>query len=148
MPTAPPSDRGPRNQSLTHALHAALGLPPAKRILGDRDHDEARELLPGWATEIRESTYLRLRGWWQCALDRAANHGGRPLLIYRINNQPWRAILAVRDLSPALATATPQLHVEMDLHALAAVVRAQHGHPTGPRSTSTRPKTCAGAEAR
>ena len=132
----PVSNRSPRNECLAHALGAALGMPPARHTLRDIDHDQARELLPGWAVEIRVSTYPRLRGWWQCALDRAANHGGQPLLIYRINDAPWRAILAIRDLAPELATAPPQLTTEMDLIALAAILHAQRGH--GRASPETR----------
>lgn len=118
MPTTPATQHLDQSARLTRLL------PHDPHPQRSDDHDQARTLLPGWAVEIRESTFPRIRGWWQCALDRAANHGGRPLLIYRIGSAPLKIVIAIRDLSPETATAPPNLSVEMDLQAFAAIVNS------------------------
>ena len=126
---------------LYNDLRLALGMPMDPSRPDIPDETRARELLPGWSVEIREAEVPRLKGWWQCALARAANHGGRPLLIYRIGWTHWSVIMAVRDLAPLYAHLPQQLVVQTGLVGLAAVIQAQPDQTAGADPTPRRARS-------
>lgn len=52
----------------------------------------------GWAVEIKRAAHLTratVAGWWLQACRQAGAH--RPLLLYRQDRQPWRAVWADDD---------------------------------------------------
>jgi len=52
--------------------------------------------IPGWAVEVKRQEKETLGQWWQQAVAQAA--GRRPILFYRASRQPWRALIAAKDL--------------------------------------------------
>ena len=88
--------------------------------------------IPGWVFEIRRAEVARGRGWWTAARDRGANHQARPILLYKVGNTPWRAVLAIRDVHPDLSDAAPKLSVETDLDGLLAVLERTPTQPPKP----------------
>lgn len=110
-------------------LGEALGLDLKRDLAQARDGGTDLVGIPGWAIEVKRATLARVKGWWQQTLDRAANHGERPALVYRINRQPWRVVVALRDLAPGFEDAPLELRLETDLETFARLV--QRGNRSG-----------------
>ena len=61
----------------------------------------------GWAVECKRARTARVKDWWQqtaLQASRAVEHGvpPKPVLIYRLDRQPWFAMMSLNDLRPDL----------------------------------------------
>ena len=61
----------------------------------------------GWAVECKRARVLRVKDWWQqtaLQASRAVVNGEppKPVLIYRLDRQPWFAMMSLHDLRPDL----------------------------------------------
>jgi len=56
--------------------------------------------IPGWSIEVKRQEKEALSQWWQQAVTQAATTGTRPILFYRASRQPWRALIAAKDVFP------------------------------------------------
>lgn len=61
----------------------------------------------GWAIECKRSKTPRVREWWQqtatqAARSRVNSQPLKPVLIYRLDRQPWLAMMSLFDLCPHL----------------------------------------------
>lgn len=107
---------------LAGLLHERLGL----RV--QRNLDQCRQgghdlILPGWALEVKRATKVLRNTWWQQTVHQADAAELRPALAWRANRQPWKFLLALRDLAPAYAGQSVWLTAEIDLDSFCLVVR-------------------------
>ena len=58
--------------------------------------------VPGWAIEVRRAKVPRLPDWWAQAAAQALQCHRKPVLIYRLDRQPWLAQMSLYDLVPEL----------------------------------------------
>jgi hypothetical protein len=79
--------------------------------------------IPGWAVECKRQQRAFLEAWWRQTLDQAVEVGRRPVLFYRANNRPWRAVMRLRDLADQYAGQPDHERVEMALDAACTVIR-------------------------
>ncbi len=74
-------------------LTGITGINVTRRV---RNHAGDSELvgLEPWCVEVkrhRSASRATIDGWWEQACRQAAK-GHRPLLLYRVDRQPWRAV--------------------------------------------------------
>ena len=62
-----------------------------------RQHDGDSDLvgLEPWCIEVKRNETLPIRTFWLQAVVQAEKVGGQPLLLFRRNRQPWRAVWSV-----------------------------------------------------
>jgi hypothetical protein len=58
--------------------------------------------VPGWAVEVKRAKVLRIKEWWQQAVQQALAAKARPVLVYRQDRAPWSAMISLMDLRPDL----------------------------------------------
>ena len=78
--------------------------------------------IPGWGIEIKRAKEARLNDWWTQTAEQAARAKVRPVLIYRLDRQPWMVMMSLLDLRPDLGD--PH-HVTMFLLSWCALVREE-----------------------
>lgn len=107
---------------LAGLLNERLGLAVHRNLEQCRQggHDL---ILPGWALEVKRCAEVRRTAWWQQAVQQAERTELRPALAWRANRQPWKFIVALRDLAPAYAGQSVWLTAEIDLDGFCLVVR-------------------------
>ena len=80
--------------------------------------------IPGWAVEVKRQQAARPMQWWKQTVEQANVLKRRPVLFYRANYQPWRALMLLCDIAPgaygALADTEP---VELSLEAACLILR-------------------------
>jgi len=81
-------------------IHDHLGLEVTRNL--DQTRDGGYDLLgiPGWAVEVKRyktAGRSERREWWQQSLAQARDAGLLPVVIYRLDRQPWRAMVAWQD---------------------------------------------------
>jgi len=108
-------------------LGVELGTELARNLNQHRDGGTDLTGIPGWAIEIKRATKPRIKGWWQQTIDRAANHGGKPALVYRLNRQPWRVVIALRHVATGFESTPLSMRIETDLETFATLVRTDTG---------------------
>jgi plasmid stability protein len=69
--------------------------------------------VPGWAIEIKRAKEARLNEWWDQTAQQAQVSKLRPILVYRLDRQPWMAMMSLYDLRPDLGD-----HHQVTLHLL------------------------------
>ena len=69
--------------------------------------------VPGWGIEIKRAKDARVNEWWHQTAEQAARDKVRPVLIYRLDRQPWMAMMSLYDLRPDLDD-----HHQVTLHLL------------------------------
>jgi len=57
--------------------------------------------IPGWRIEVKRVEKDAYMQWWQQTIDQCGD-GEKPMLFYRANRQPWKAMLRVFDINPDL----------------------------------------------
>jgi hypothetical protein len=62
----------------------------------DGGHDIAG--VPNFAIEVKRQETLNLKKWWEQTVKQAITAQGRPVLIYRPNRKPWRAVISLYEL--------------------------------------------------
>jgi Holliday junction resolvase len=64
-----------------------------------RNVDQARAggadclMVPGYAIEVKRREMLARPTWWKQACEQAQRVGMEPLVFYRRNREPWRALM-------------------------------------------------------
>ena len=126
--------------SASQRLKGQRGEREAFRLMSDRlgtivrrNIDQARKGgadgldIPGWAVEVKRQQRAYVEQWWRQAVDQAAacEPPRRPLLLYRANHKPWRAVLRLRDLADQYAGQPDHERVELTLDAACTVIREQ-----------------------
>ena len=76
--------------------------------------------VPGWAVEVKRQKVARLSEWWTQTAMQANRAFLKPVLIYRLDRQPWFAMMSMMDLR---ADVGHHSQVTMTLEAWCAVVR-------------------------
>ncbi len=61
----------------------------------------------GWAIEVKRARVPRVKDWWaqtasQALSQRVDGKGPKPVLIYRLDRQPWMAMMSLFNLRPDL----------------------------------------------
>ena len=79
-------------------------------------------LLEHWAVEVKRAKAPLIRDWWTQAAQQAAIAGKKPVLIYRLDRQEWRAMISMRDLRPDL---NDFRQVTIDLESFINLVRLE-----------------------
>ena len=69
--------------------------------------------VPGWGIEIKRAKEARINEWWHQTAEQAVIDKVRPVLIYRLDRQPWMVMLSLFDLRPDLAD-----HHQVTMHLL------------------------------
>jgi len=69
--------------------------------------------VPGWGIEIKRAKEARINEWWHQTAEQAAIDKVRPVLIYRLDRQPWMVMMSLYDLRPDLAD-----HHQVTMHLL------------------------------
>lgn len=105
------------------------------RNLTTQARDGGHDLLglPGWAVEVKRAAKPRIVEWWNQTVDQA--NGAKPVLLYRVDRYPWRAVLALADAVPAFEGQSRDgltWTLETSIEVFAALVREElrSGKPT------------------
>jgi hypothetical protein len=97
-----------------------------------RNVDQARQGgadgldVQGWAVEVKRQQRAFIEPWWRQTLDQAAAVGRKPILFYRANHKPWRALVRLADVCPCpgcYGEAADHERVELTLDAAVLVIR-------------------------
>lgn len=110
-------------RELARLLQDHLGVAMVRNLVQARDGGQDLLGLPGWAIEVKRAARPRISEWWQQTCDQAQATGQRPALFYRLDRQPWRAVLALRHVAAGFASAPLELRVETNLDGFAALAR-------------------------
>lgn len=81
--------------------------------------------VPGWAVEVKRQQAARVTQWWKQAVEQANMLERRPVLFYRANYKPWRAMMLLCDIAPEnfYGKAAQTELVELSLEAACLVIR-------------------------
>ncbi len=79
-------------------LQDLLGTAVVRNLTQTRDGGHDLIGIAGWSVEVKRAAKPRIAEWWAQAARQA--NGARPVLIYRIDRRPWRAVIALRDVVP------------------------------------------------
>ena len=81
--------------------------------------------IPGWAVEVKRQQRSYVEAWWRQAVDQASacEPQRRPLLLYRANHRPWRAVMRLKDVADPYAGQPDHERVEMTIDAACTVIR-------------------------
>ena len=124
--------------SASQRLKGQRGEREAFRLMSDRlgtivrrNIDQTRKGgadgldIPGWAVEVKRQQRSYVEAWWRQAVDQAAacEPQRRPLLLYRANHKPWRAVMRLRDAADQYAGQPDTERVELTLEAACTVIR-------------------------
>lgn len=66
-----------------------------RQLQGDSDLDVQDTPLDGWCIEVKryaKATRSDIEGWWAQAVSEANAAGRRPVLLYRVDRDEWRAV--------------------------------------------------------
>ncbi|MBF0188611.1 MAG: hypothetical protein HQL50_11875 [Magnetococcales bacterium] len=85
-------------QELARLLREHLGVEISRNLKQSRDGGHDLTGLDGVAIEVKRQTRLKLPAWWRQTLEQAEQTGRVPVLAYRQDRQPWRFVVALRDL--------------------------------------------------
>ncbi|MDQ3580514.1 MAG: hypothetical protein M3495_02290 [Pseudomonadota bacterium] len=77
-------------------LQDLLGTAVVRNLTQTRDGGHDLIGIAGWSVEVKRAAKPRIAEWWAQAARQA--NGARPVLIYRVDRRPWRAVIALRDV--------------------------------------------------
>ena len=98
-------------------------------IICKRNVDQARAGgadgidIPGWAMEVKRGEKEEVRSWWLQTCRQAHVCGARPLLWWRANRQPWRAIVDLHDLRSDVYPVREREHAIISFDAACQLIR-------------------------
>lgn len=107
-------------------LRDLLGAAVTRNLGQARDGGQDLIGIEGWSVEVKRAAKPRLGEWWAQAVGQATNNGVAPALLYRVDRQPWRVVLAVADAVPGFegqARDEVTWTLETSLEVFAALVR-------------------------
>lgn len=93
-------------------LRDLLGVDIRRNLTQSRDGGDDLSGLPGWSIEVKRAARPRLAQWWAQTVEQA--NGSRPVLLYRVDRQDWRAVLALADVLPGFELRGTGAHAEHD----------------------------------
>ena len=105
-------------------LRDLLGRGVVRNLTQARDGGHDLLGLPGWSPEVKRAAKPRIIEWWKQATDQA--NGAKPVLLYRVDRRPWRAVVALADAVPGFegqARDEVTWTLETSLEGFAALVR-------------------------
>lgn len=108
---------------IARLLREHLGAVVERNLMQSREGGADLQGLPGWSVEVKRAARPRLSEWWHQTCTQAEAANARPVLFYRLDRQPWRAVLALRDVATGFENAPWSMRLETDLEAFAALVR-------------------------
>jgi hypothetical protein len=79
-------------------LRNLLGTAVVRNLTQVRDGGHDLLGLPGWSAEVKRACTPRVHQWWRQAVAQAGEV--RPVLFYRLDRKPWRAVIALTDAVP------------------------------------------------
>ena len=107
-------------------LRDLLGAAVTRNIAQCRDGGCDLLGLPGWSAEVKRAATPRIVEWWNQTVDQA--NGAKPVLLYRVDRYPWRAVLALADAVPGFEGQSRDgltWTLETSLEVFAALVREE-----------------------
>ena len=110
-------------RELAHQLREWLGCAVTRNLEQARSGGCDLLGIPGWAIECKRAARPRLSDWWRQCCEQAQSTEARPALCYRLDRQPWRVMLALRDVADGFHQAPLSQTVETSLEVFAALVR-------------------------
>lgn len=92
-------DKGKRGEKeAANLIHDITGWAVKRRVRqlkGDSDLDVQDTPLDAWCIEVKryaKATRSDLKAWWGQAVSEAQATGRRPVLLYRVDRDDWRAV--------------------------------------------------------
>ena len=88
-------EKGKRGERDAAALLRELTGQDVQRRVRQHEGDADLAGLIGWSVEVKHyalATPALVAGWWRQCVEQARREGTAPLLLYRLNRQPWRAV--------------------------------------------------------
>jgi len=89
--------KGARGElAVCRLIHDLLGIDARRRV---RQHDGDSDVLglDGWTIEVKNAGELRLREWWQQAVDQRTGDD-RPAVFYKVPRRGWRVLWPIAAL--------------------------------------------------
>lgn len=80
-------------RSLCKLLADELGIDVRRNIDQARAGGADCLMVPGFAIECKHVEVLRRNSWWQQAVRQAAKAGAEPMVFFKQNRKPWRALV-------------------------------------------------------
>lgn len=77
-------------------LRDLLGTGVVRNLTQARDGGHDLLGLPGWSAEVKRASTPRVSLWWSQTVGQA--NGAKPVLLYRVDRKPWRAVIALADM--------------------------------------------------
>ncbi len=104
-------------REVARAIHDATGWEVKRRVRqtkGDSDIDVEGTPLAHWTVEVKryaKATRSDIATWWAQAVEEARLRGAtRPVLLFRVDRDEWRAVWMPSGLSHHSANAYPWTH--------------------------------------
>jgi hypothetical protein len=120
-----PRRKGKRGElEVAALLRDHLGASVVRNLTQVRDGGHDLIGLPGWSAEVKRAAQPRVPEWWRQTVGQA--DGARPVLLYRTDRRPWRAVVALADVVPGFegqARGEVTWTLESSLEVFAALVR-------------------------
>jgi hypothetical protein len=79
------------------ALGAELGISLTRNLQQTREGGADCLVVKGFAIEIKRQERLSRPAWWRQACEQADRVGVEPMVLYRLNREPWRALIHIGD---------------------------------------------------
>ena len=108
---------------IARLLREQLGADVARNLAQARQGGADLSGLPGWAVEVKRAARPRLSEWWLQTCQQAEAANLRPVLFYRLDRQPWRAVMALRHVAAGFENAPLSMRLEADVEVFAALAR-------------------------
>jgi hypothetical protein len=89
-------------------LQNELGFVVKRNLAQTQDGGADTLDVPGWSIECKRVEKLQINSWWAQTLAQAELTQAKPILFYRQSRQPWRAVVRLCDVSPAVFGECPE----------------------------------------
>ena len=116
---------------IARLLREHLGADVARNLMQSREGGGDLLGLANWSVEVKRASRPRLTEWWLQACQQAELTGQQPALLYRLDRQPWRCVVALRHVATGFESAPLALRLETDVEVFAALVRETLNGPRG-----------------
>lgn len=73
--------------------------------------------VPGFAVEVKRHENLNVKAWWKQTIEQAVRAQCRPVLLYRPNRKPWRAVISMYEMMPTVVSTDYSMTLDMSLEA-------------------------------
>jgi hypothetical protein len=104
-------------------LSERLGVPIRRALGAARDGGADSLDLPGYAFEAKRCEREDLPAWWKQAVEQAGER--TPVLLYRANRQPWKAVVPVKFFADPPGNVNPCSPAMLDMETFLDLIRAK-----------------------